>query len=71
MCMDYKNSTWSITDIFTCLPPPLSILSSAPAAPFQEAQAHLPPPAKNKRREAGEQTEEPSDEAAEHCQEAA
>lgn len=73
-CMEYKNSTYLITDIFTCVLPPIPRLfhfSSVPAAPFQEAQADFSPPVENKRREAGEQTEEPSDEATEHCQKTA
>lgn len=55
-------------------PPLVSFLPffpTVPAATFQEAQADLPPPVENERREAGEQTEESADEATELCQEAA
>lgn len=41
------------------------------SAAIKEAPADFPPPVKDERREAGEQTEEPSAEAAERCQEAA
>lgn len=42
-----------------------------PAGSVQEAPANVPPPAEDKRREAGQQAEEPSAEAGERGQEAA
>lgn len=48
-----------------------SLLSSLLAASVEEASADVPPPVEDERCEAGEQTEEPSTEAAERRQEAA